>query len=192
LIEAFQWGNVRDIGGINPMSDKKPKKETKEGIDFGIDLGGIFEGIGNLISSVSNITEQSEGGFDKSGEIKGLGDKAKGVYGFTVRTMAGGEQKVEPFGNIRKTPKGPVIKEEREPIADVFDEKNHILVVVELPGMDEDGIELDIENELISLSARRGDRKFKKDITLPCTVDSASVQKSYKNGILELKFNKKI
>ncbi|MCK4325402.1 Hsp20/alpha crystallin family protein, partial [bacterium] len=104
--------------------DEKEKEEGKKaGLDFGMGLGGIFGGIGNLIESVSKIAEEGKGIVSKAGEIKGLGDKVKGVYGFTVRTLAGGESKVEPFGNIKKTPKGPVVEKEREPIVDVFDEK---------------------------------------------------------------------
>lgn len=169
---------------------EKEKEGKKAGIDFGIGLGGIFEGIGNLIESVSKIAEEGKGIISKTGEIKGLGDKVKGVYGFTIRTLAGGESKVEPFGNIKKTPKGPVVEEVREPIVDIFDEKDHILVVAELPGVEEPDVKIDIKGDILTLSAERGEKKYSKEILLPSKVDEKSLTSSYKNGILEIKLER--
>jgi len=177
------------------MAGKEKEKEKKEeekraGIDFGVGLGGIFEGVTNLINSVSKIAEEGKGVVEKAGEIKGLGDKAKGVYGFTIRTLAGGESKVEPFGNIKKTPKGPVVEEEREPIVDVFDEEDHILVVVELPGIEEENIKVEIEDDILNISAEKGERKYRKEVLLPSTVESEPISSTDKNGVLEIKLKK--
>ena len=114
----------------------------------------------------------------------------KGIYGFTVRTLAGGEPKVEPFGNIKKTPKGPVVEAEREPIVDVFDEKDHILVVAELPGVDEGDIKKEIKGDILNLTAEKGDKKYKKEVLLPSTVEAEPISSTYKNGILEIKLKK--
>jgi len=165
-------------------------KDDKKGTDFGFGLGGIFEGLGNLIDSVSKITEEGKGTISKTGEIKGLGDKVKGVYGFTVRTLAGGESKVESFGNIKKTSKGPIVEEEREPIVDVFDEKDHILVIVELPGVNEEDIKTEIKGDILNISVQEKERKYKKEVLLPSRVEAEPTSSIYKNGILELKLKK--
>ena len=181
---------------------KKGKPEEEKGkeaeIDFGIGkislggLGGIFGGIGDLIDSVAKMAEEGKSEISEKGEIKikGLGDKAKGVYGFTVRTLAGGEAKVEPFGNIKKTPKGPVVEEIREPIVDIFDEKDHILVVAELPGIEESDIKIEVKGDILTLSAERGEKKYSKEVLLPSKVDEKSLTSSYKNGILEIKLER--
>ena len=41
----------------------------------------------------------------KTGEftIPGLGDKAKGIFGFSIKALGQDQVKVEPFGNIRET-----------------------------------------------------------------------------------------
>ena len=168
---------------------EEKKKEEKKGIDFGLGLGGIFEGLSNLIESVSKIAEEGKG-ISKTGEIKGLGDKVKGVYGFTIRTLAGGESKVESFGNIKKTPKGPVVEEEREPIVDVFDEKDHILVIAELPGVEEEDIKIEIKGDILNISVQEEERKYKKEVLLPSKVEAEPTSSIYKNGILELKLKK--
>lgn len=175
------------------MSEEKKKKEGPE-FDFGIgklSFSNLFDGIGNLIESLGKITERGEGIISKEGEIKGLGDKARGVYGFTVRTLAGGEPKVETFGNIKKTPKGPIVEEEREPIVDLFDEHDHVLIVAELPGISEGNIKTEVKGDVLTISAETGKRKYRKEVVLPCSVYESSKEVSFKNGILEIKFNKK-
>ncbi len=172
------------------MFGEKKKDDKEKETDFGFNLGGIFEGLGSLIDSVSKITKEGKGTISKSGEIKGLGDKAKGVYGFTVRTLAGGESKVESFGNIKKTPKGPIVEEEREPIVDVFDEKDHIMVIAELPGVNEEDIKTEIKGDILNISTQKEERKYKKEILLPSKVEADPTSSIYKNGILELKLKK--
>lgn len=177
------------------MTEKKKKEEKKEPFefDFGIGkitFGGLFKGIHNLIDLASKLSEEA-GEFKKEGEIK-IGDQVKGVYGFNIRTMAGGRPIIETFGNIRETPKGPVVEEEREPVADVFDEKDQVMVVVELPGVDMDDIAVDVEGDILRISAQTEDRKYSKEILLPSKVDEEKMESSYKNGILEIKLLKKV
>ena len=70
-------------------------------------MGGIFEGIGNLIDLASKLSEEAKE-IKREGEIKGLGGKAKGVYGFSIRTLVGGKPVVETFGNIKRQKEGSV------------------------------------------------------------------------------------
>ena len=175
--------------------EKRKGKLQEEGrkvdIDFGIGgLGGIFGGIGKLIDSVTKMAEEGKSAISEKGEIKGLGDKARGVYGFTVRTLAGGESKVEPFGNIKKTPKGPKVEEEREPITDVFDEKKEIIVIAEMPGVNEKDIKVDLRGDILDILAQNKDRKYHKEVLLPAKVKSETPSSSYQNGILRVRMKK--
>jgi HSP20 family protein len=182
------------------MAEKKKKesKEKENEIDFGIgklSFGGLFKGIGNLIDLASKLSEEARE-IKKTGEIKDLGEKVRGVYGFSIRTMAGGEPVIESFGNVKETPKGPVVEEVREPIVDTFDEKNHLLIVAELPGVEKDDVSIEVEGDILILKAERGKRKYRKEILLPKTVDvntlipSSTLVSSFKNGILEIKLMK--
>ncbi|NCO23943.1 MAG: heat-shock protein Hsp20 [Candidatus Infernicultor aquiphilus] len=173
---------------------EKEKKEEKEGQEFDFDLGkvkfgGIFKGISDLISLADKVTKEA-GEIKKFGEIKGLPKEAKGIYGFSIKTLAGGKPLVETFGNIKKTPKGPTVEEEREPLTDVFDEKEEVRVYAEIPGVNEEDIKLDLKGDILDILAKSGDRKYHKEILLPVKVKSETLISSYKNGILEVKIRK--
>ena len=77
-----------------------------------IKLMTVFKGIADLLDAVGRLAEKGE-------ELS----QAKGVYGVTIKTAIGGEPVVSTFGNIKKTPQGPAVSQEREPIVDIFDEK---------------------------------------------------------------------
>jgi HSP20 family protein len=167
----------------------KEKDEDKVDIDFGlgkISFGGLFKGLGNLIDLASKLSEE---GVDKRGEIRGLPKGARGVYGVSIRTMAG-KPVIETFGNIRETTKGPVVEEVREPIVDVFDEEDHILVIAELPGVSEDKIKIEVTGDILNLTASDTDKKYAKEILLPSKVNPQSLKTTYKNGILEITLKK--
>ena len=171
------------------MAREKKKKEEEIGFDFGI--GGLFKGIEKLVDLAANLKEaggeiKKEGEIDLSHLKKGM----KGVFGFSVKTMTGGKTVVEPFGNVKKTPKGPIVEEEREPIIDVFDEKDEIRVYAEMPGVNEEAISLELKGDILELKAVSKDRKYYKEVLLPAKVKPETLTRSYKNGILEVRIHK--
>jgi len=171
------------------INKKKNGKDDDLGIDFG--LGGLFKGIEKLIDLAADLKKaddeiKKEGEIDLSHLKKGM----KGVYGFSIKTMTGGRPVVESFGNIKKTPKGPTVEEEREPLTDVFDEKEEVRVYAEIPGVNEEDIKLDLKGDILDILAKSGDKKYHKEILLPVKVKSETLISSYKNGILEVKIRK--
>lgn len=173
------------------MTEEKRRRERRPEISMDFGLGGIFKGLGEFIELVSEMAEKGESEVTRTGEfkVKGLGERGRGVYGFTVRAGLGGVPTVERFGNIRSTQEGPVVAEVREPLVDVFDEGESILVIVELPGVVEGEISVEVKDDIVSLETA-GDRKYAKEVLLPSPVDAAAMKKAYKNGILELRLNK--
>jgi len=174
-------------------------KETKRNevgldIDFGIgklSLGGLFKGIEKLVDLAADLKDAG-GEIKEEGEIdlSNLREGMKGVFGFSIKTAVGGKPIVEPFGNIKKTPQGPRVEEEREPIVDVFDEKGEIRVYAEMPGVNEEDIKLDLKGDILDISAQSRDRKYHKEILLPIKVVPETLTSSYKNGILEIRVKK--
>jgi len=173
-------------GGVG-MAERKRKPEA--GIELG--LGGLFKGIGNFIDLLSKMTEEGKEEYARSGELKGLGGEVKGVYGFSVKMGLGGRPIVEQFGNIKATQKGAVVEEVREPIIDVFDEGEQLMIIAELPGVEESDIHLEVKGDILDLTAEGEDRKYSKEVLLPSAVEAATMESSYKNGILEVRFKKR-
>lgn len=182
---------------------KKEKEKPEVDLNFGGKglVGGFFKGLSNLIDLADKVTQEG-GEIKKSGEfgVKGQKDMS-GVYGFSIRTMAGpggaARPVVRPFGNISKVkkhvePKGPTVEEAIEPLVDVFDEKDFIRIVAELPGVAESEINYEVQGDDIVQITTKGKKKYSREIFLETKVDPKSLEKSYTNGILELKLKKSV
>ena len=173
---------------MNKKDDNNGEKKDADFDFFG--LGGLFKGIEKLVDLAGKLDEK--GGTSKVGEInfdhirKGM----KGVYGFTINTAGGGSPKVETFGNIKKTPEGPKVDEEREPITDIFDEKDEVMVIVEMPGIEESDIEIDLKDDILEISAKNKNRTYRKELLLPLKVQQQNLSYKFTNGILEIKIKK--
>jgi HSP20 family protein len=161
-------------------------RKSEEGSNF----GGVFKGLTDLIEKLGDLAEKGEQ-LKKSGEFhkKDL----KGVYGFSVKMGLGdkGDQeiKVEPFGNVRRDERSgeTVVQEIREPVVDVFEEKDFTLVVAEMPGISTKNVKLEVKDDLLTIYAEKQDKKYRKEILLPRAYPREKMQMSCNNGILEIK-----
>ena len=70
---------------------------------------------------------------------------------------------------------------------DLFDEETHVDVVVELPGVSEEDILLDVRGEELVISGASPAGKFREEIPLPPDVDPDSLTSRVNNGILLVK-----
>jgi HSP20 family protein len=92
------------------------------------------------------------------------------------------------------------------PALDVLDEKDNLVVKVELPGLKKEEINLSLHDGVLTVSGERKNEvekkegetfrseryfgKFQRSITLPAAVDSGKVNASYKDGILTVELPK--
>ena len=170
-------------------NDKNKEKKDEAAFEiFG--LGGLFKGIEKLVDLAGKLEEK--GGISKEGEINfdHLKKGMKGVYGFTINTATGGSPKVETFGNIKKTPEGPKVDEEREPITDVFDEMEEVVIIAEMPGIEENDIKIDLKEDILEITAKGKNRTYHKELLLPVKVVSQNMSHKFTNGILEIRIKK--
>lgn len=112
------------------------------------------------------------------------------VYGFSMSLGPDGKPVIREFGNVRKSRFGPEIRDEREPLVDIMEEDDDVVVVAELPGVERDDIKLHTTRDELVISVDTPKRRFHKELRLPAIVDPNSAQASYKNGVLEVRLKK--
>lgn len=112
---------------------------------------------------------------------------------------AGGGQ-----GRARTSSYGDVVRGEKEErVIDYIEEDNEVYFVFELPGYDEEDIEISLKGDQLKVEALKKDfsnvkpylkNKLSQDIsytkTIPVKVKK-DFEKSFKNGILEVRFKRK-
>jgi HSP20 family protein len=92
------------------------------------------------------------------------------------------------------------------PAADMYETKNEVVVVAELPGLSEKDIHLSITGDLLTIQGERhwGEEakdashyrrerwfgKFERTFSLPMPVDSGQVKATYREGVLTVKLPK--
>jgi len=172
--------------------EKKKDNEDEQRSDFDLlGLGGLFKGIEKLVDLAGKLQEGNE--INKEGEfnLDHLKKGMKGVYGFTIKSATGGGRPtVETFGNIKKTAEGPKVEEEREPMTDLFDETDEMVIIAEMPGIEESDVKIDLKGDILDISAERNSRKYHKELLLPSKFDKEQMKMKYNNGILEIRIKK--
>ncbi len=158
-------------------------------------IGGILGGLTEIVERLAEIAEKGDE-LSKVGnlDLKGGGDKnLKGVYGVSFKVGLGGKDvKVEPFGNVRKDNKTgeSVVQEIHEPITDVFEEEDHVLVIAEMPGIDAEDVRYALKDDILTISAEIEGRRYRKEILLPAEFRQDQLAVSSKNGIIKIKCSK--
>lgn len=153
------------------------------------DLGGVLGGLGGLLGNLAEFLEAAQQrGANLQGELPGFGDKAKGVFGMSVRVM-GGQPVVENFGNIGPTGKAarPADEDVRAPLVDVFEESAAVQIVSEMPGVEEADIRWQLADGILELRADGRFRRYSRDIEIPGPTEPEKATQSFRNGVFELK-----
>ena len=171
-----------------------PSKPAEKAVKNLFNVGGLLGGLGGLIEKLGELAEAGEE-LSRSGEIKDANGGVRGVYGINIKTGLGDqgqtELKVEPFGNVRRgsmdRPEGIDV---REPLVDVHEEDDHVLVLIELPGVAKENVKLNVADGWLRLLAERGKTTYRKDVELPegCSAEHMSWECS--NGILQVRFDR--
>lgn len=118
------------------------------------------------------------------------------VYGYSMTVGPDGRPKVREFGNVRSPFSGkglftrPFVSSEREPLTEVTTLDKNVKVVVEMPGVIKEDIQIKSYDKSVEVSAT-GPRKYHEVINLPEEADIDTAKSVFNNGILEITFNKR-
>ncbi|MEN9934071.1 MAG: hypothetical protein RLZZ387_650 [Chloroflexota bacterium] len=134
-----------------------------------IHLEDIIRGVGSFISFVSGVVETVE--------------TAVGQRSHEVRKT--GPQQTPPA----RLGAGAAVAGVRDPVVDLFDEGEEIVLVVEWPYVDEGQLLVEVQDDVLSL-AIGGDLPYATDLLLPAAVDPPSLRQTYRNGMTEVRLRK--
>ena len=106
------------------------------------------------------------------------------------------------FGGFPRWPELPPFDRGVAPRVDVTETENEITVSAELPGVDQKDIEVEIDNESLTIKGEKKEEKeekgkgyyraersygsFRRTIPLPCAIDVNKVTASHKKGVLSI------
>lgn len=82
---------------------------------------------------------------------------------------------------------GPLPRMTGEPMAEVHRIGKEVKVIADLPGITEEALRLDVKGNTLVIDAGDADHYYHTSAALP-PVDTASMQKTLKNGVLEVTF----
>jgi HSP20 family protein len=161
-------------------------------------VGQLIPGLGNIVK----VLEQTSPEFrkkiaDTDVEIKhrietgwggGGGTKPIADYGISFRPMKGGKggPNRSKHVKVRSVPGESIKIPDKEPVIDVFEEKDHISVIAELPGVSEKDIKTSLQDHELKITAGKHNRM----VSLP-SAPGKVLEQTFKNGILHLKLAKK-
>ena len=159
-------------------------------------FGRILSGLTDIAEKLSEISEKGET-VTKKGEFTFPSKEGgvKGVYGFSLKTGLGGKDdaiKVEPFGNIRKDKKTgeAVVQEIHEPLIDVFEDENATTLIAEMPGVGPGDIKIDVRDDVLTISAKKGAKKYRKEVLLSHSPAKDRIKATCNNGIVTIRCEK--
>ena len=107
------------------------------------------------------------------------------VAGMAMGLGPEGKPRIQFFGDNLVGPDGF-----RAPIYEqvVNEKEGDLRLLVELPGVEKEDVQISALEEKVSIEAVKGDRKYRAEVVLQRAIDPDSGSASYANGILDIVF----
>ena len=177
----FGSGSGEIIGRLNEMGEKMEKMFEEQ-----------FKDIQTKAPKDLIREYETPGG----GKVKEMGPF---VYGYSMTIGQDGKPRVREFGNVRSPLAGfglgaatrPLISSEREPLADITTTGNEVKVILEMPGVGKENIKINAYESTLDVRSDDPQRKYHEVIELPAEADVETARSIYKNGILEIVFDRR-
>lgn len=116
------------------------------------------------------------------------------IAGFNLKFGPDGKPIVDSFGNIKPEPYSgePEVNPAREPLVEVNEENDQIIVIAEMPGVTKEDVEIKATSRSLTISTKVGtySRNYRKEVELPYPINSDYAKARLQNGILEVKLKK--
>lgn len=84
----------------------------------------------------------------------------------------------------------PSLINQRQLLIDVFEEEDYLIVLTELPGIDEKDVNIKADENSVTITAENTAKKYFKIVRLPTRINKDTAELTYKNNILQLRLKK--
>lgn len=111
------------------------------------------------------------------------------VFGFSMKVGPDGKPIIQRFGNPPMD-EGTESSPSLEPLVDVVEDDDEIIVVAEVPGVERDEIKVRIKGTTLTIHADNPNRPYHKVIELPSKVQKEEAKSAIRNGVLEVRLKK--
>jgi len=127
-----------------------------------------------------------------SGKLPSPEEGGPYVYGWSFRMGSDGKPVFQEFGNIKGLISGATkqLTEGREPLVDLQETDNEVHVTAEVPGVSKNDIDIEVTGDSLIINVDSKNRKYYKEVELPCEVDPDSAEANYNNGVLDITLKK--
>jgi HSP20 family protein len=171
---------------------QNPREEQPEGPVEGVlrGLDEVIPGLGELVKGLEKSEVFKKRLEAANAEVQRRMEKAppsSWVGGSTRAPLPAGRALNVNRSALRE--ESPASTSAQDVNTDIFDEGSSLVIVTELPGIDEKDIKVDVKGDRLELYARSRGRRYFKNIGLPCRVKEKPVL-TYKNGILRISLKK--
>jgi HSP20 family protein len=116
------------------------------------------------------------------------------IAGFNLKFGPDGKPIVDSFGNIKPEPYSgkPEVNRTREPLVEVIEEDDKLVVIAEMPGVIKEDVEIKATSRSLTISTKLNSDSinYYKEIELPSPINSDYAKARLQNGILEVKLKK--
>lgn len=138
-------------------------------------ISSIFKGLDKFINIMADMIESEKKEIDIKGTINNpeKDKKITGNYGVNIKfgvDRLSELDRINTLSNINRQNNisGRIVKsiENVEPPTDIFDEPDKVTIVMELPGVAEDDIEVEIDENIIKIRAEGHHNCYSKNISL--------------------------
>ncbi|MGB8454950.1 MAG: Hsp20/alpha crystallin family protein [Anaerocolumna sp.] len=153
----------------------------------------LFPGLDKFINVVADMVDNEKDEVNIKGDIKPDNQrKITGKYGINIKLGTDGTNSfndTKSFDKIfTKKENGP---KKVVPVTDIFEDEDKVTIVAELPGVEKEDIELNLDENTVSLTASKKDICYTKQVALKFIPDYSSIIESYNNSIYSVMIKKK-
>lgn len=170
---------------------------VKKGSDDAEDVTGaagfakIARGLSDLFNVLADFDQlPRRGRREKDGRVI--------EYSFGTRTLSEAarekraseeEPSMRPEARPRRVAKKSSL-EVLEPVTDIFDEQDEVVLLFELPGVERKDIRCILDGDILLLEAKTEDRLYRKESLIEEKLAAGSPRLNLRNGVLEVRLSK--